>query len=83
MFLLPSKDLSCESIKKRLRLKRVESRRIRVEELLASIRQYIRDDVCANWGSADIRNEVYSYLGAALSDDSDSDDVWLKRSDSD
>ena len=54
----------------RLRQKRVESRQIRVEGLLARIRQDIRDKVRAEWG-------------ATLSDYSDSDDGWLNRSDSD
>ena len=63
---------------KRLRLKRIESRRIRVEELLARIRQDICDEVSANF-----HVPVCNELGAALSNDSDSDDVWLKRSDSD
>ena len=45
----------------RLRLKRVESRQICVEELLAVIRQYIRDKFCDE-------------CGAALYDDSNSDD---------
>ena len=53
---------------KRLLLKSVESRRIRVEDLLARIRQDIRDDIRNEWG-------------AALSDYSD--DGWLDGSDSD
>ena len=62
----------------RLRLKRIESRRIRVEELLAIICQDIRDVVGAN-----VCVPVNNTLGDALSDDPDSDDGWLKRSISD
>ena len=54
----------------RLRLKHVELRRIRVDELIDIIRQEIRDEVCADWGDD-------------LSNDSDSDDGWLNRYDSD
>ena len=61
----------------RLRLKSIESRRIRVEELLVRIRQYIRDEVRAN-----VRVPVNNVLVDALSDDSDSDDGWLMRFDS-
>ena len=53
---------------KRLRLKRVQWRRTRHRELLTIISQDICDKVCAEWG-------------ASLSDDSD--DSWLKGSDSD
>ena len=63
---------------KRLRLKRIESRRIRVEELLARICQDIRDKVRSN-----VLVSVCNELGAALSDYSDSNDGWIKRSDSD
>ena len=59
-------------------MKRIESRRIRVEELLARICQDICDKVRAN-----VRFPVRNELGDALSDDSDSDDGWLERSDSD
>ena len=62
----------------RLRFKRIESRRIRVEELLARIRQDIFDEVRANV-HVPVRNE----FGASLSNDSDSNDGWLERSDSD
>ena len=62
--------LVLQSNNERLRLKRVESRRICVEELLARICQDMCDKVRADWG-------------AALSDDSDYNDGWLKRSDSD
>ena len=51
-----------------LRLKRVECIQTRHRELLARIRQDIRDEVRAEWG-------------AALSDESN--DGWLKGSDSD
>ena len=61
-----------------LRLKRVESRRISVEYLLARIRQAVCDEVHDNVPVA-----VRNYLGAALSDDFDYDDSWLERSDSD
>ena len=62
----------------RLRLKCIESRRIRVEELLAKICQDIREKFCANV-CVPVRNE----LGASLSDNSNSDDGWLERFDSD
>ena len=62
----------------RLRLKCIESRRIRVEELLNRIPQDICDEVRANF-CVPVRNE----LGDALSDDSDSNDGWLERFDSD
>ena len=57
-----------QSNHERLRLKRVEWRQTRHEELLAIIRQDIRDEVHDEWG-------------AALSDGYN--DVWLKGSDSD
>ena len=62
----------------RLRLKRIELKRIRVEEYLARVRQYIRDEVAAN-----VRSPVNNALGDALSNDSDSDDIWLDIYDSD
>ena len=62
----------------RLRLKRIELRRIRVEELLAIICQNIRDKVRSN-----VRVPVNNAFGDALSNDSDSDDGWLDRSNSD
>ena len=61
----------------RLRLKRVEWRLICVKELLTIILQDMCDKVRANVCVA-----VCNDLGAALSDDSDSDDGWLERSDS-
>ena len=61
-----------------LRLKRVESRRIRVEEFPARICQEIRDEVRAN-----VRVPVCNELGAELSNDSNSDDGWIERSVSD
>ena len=64
--------LVLQSNHKRLRLKRVELRRIRVEDFLARICQGIRDEVCANVHVPN-RNE----LGATLSNDSDSDDGLL------
>ena len=59
---------------KRLRLKRIELKRIRFEEFLARIRQDVRDDVAAN-----VRTPVNNALGYALSNYSDSDDGWLDR----
>ena len=44
--------------------------------LLARICLDIHDEVPAN-----VRDEVRANLGAALSNDSDSDDGWLERSD--
>ena len=70
--------LVLQSNHKLLKLKRIELRRIFVEELLARILQGICDEICAN-----VRVPVFNELGAALSDDSDSDDVWLEISDSD
>ena len=61
-----------------LRLKRIELKRICFKELLARIRQYVRGNIAANV-SAPINNS----LGDALSNDSDSDDVWLDIYDSD
>ena len=58
----------------RLRLKRIELKRIRFKELLARIRQDFRDDVSAN-----ARVPVNNTLGDALSNDSDSDDGCLNR----
>ena len=58
----------------RLILKRIELKRIRVEEYLSRIRQDISDEVAAN-----VRAPVNNALGDALSDDSDSDDGWLNR----
>ena len=62
----------------RLKLKRIESRQIRVEELLARIRQDICDKVAAN-----VCAPVNNALCDALSDDSYSEDGWLVRYDSD
>ena len=70
--------LVLRSSHKRLRLKHIESRRIRVEEMLARIRQDIRDEVPTN-----VRVLVLNEFGSALSNDSDSDDGWLERSNSD
>ena len=66
------------SNQKRLRLKKFELKRIRFEELLARIFQDFRDDVATN-----VCSPVNNTLGNALSDDSDSDDGWLDRYDSD
>ena len=57
-------------------LKRIEFKRIRVEEYLARIRQEISDKVASN-----VSAPVNNVLGDALSDDSNSDDVWLDRYD--
>ena len=62
----------------RLRLKRIELKRIRVKEYLARIRQDVSDKVSAN-----VCAPVNNALGHALSDDSDSNDGWLYRYDSD
>ena len=62
----------------RLRLKCIELKRIRFEEYLARIRQDISDKVSAN-----VRILVNNSLVGALYNDSDYDDGWLKRSDSD
>ena len=61
-----------QSNHKRLRLKRIELKHIRFKELLARIRQDVRDDVAAN-----ARVPVDNALGDTLSNDSDSDDGWL------
>ena len=55
-----------------LRLKRIELKRISFEELLARIRQYIRDDISAN-----VCSPVNHALGDASSNDYDSNDGWL------
>ena len=60
-----------------LRLKRFEPRRIRVEELLARIRQDILDEVRSN-----VCDEVRVDLASDLYNDFDSDDGWLERSNS-
>ena len=62
----------------RLRLKHIKSRQIHVEDLFARIRQDIINKVRAN-----VRVPVPNEFGDALSNDSDSDDGWLERSDSD
>ena len=67
-----------QSNHKRLRLKCIELKCIRVEEYLARIRQDVRGDVAAN-----LRVPVNNALDDALSNDSDSNDSWLDRSDSD
>ena len=51
---------------------------MRFEELLALICQDVRDDVAAN-----VRDPNNNALGDALSNDSDSDDSWLDRYNSD
>ena len=66
--------LMLRSNHERLILKRIELKRIRVEEYLSRIRQDISDEVAAN-----VRAPVNNALGDALSDDSDSDDGWLNR----
>ena len=62
----------------RLRLKRIELKRICVGDYLARICQDIRDDVAAN-----LRVPVNNALVDALFNDSDSDDGCLDRYDSD
>ena len=61
----------------RLRLKRIESKCICFEELLARIHQYVCDDVVDNACSP-----ANHALGDALSNDSDSDDGWIDTYDS-
>ena len=63
---------------KHLRLKRIESKRIHVEEYLARIFQEMRDKVHGN-----VFVPVCNKLGADLSNDYASDGGWLERSDSD
>ena len=62
----------------RLRLKRIELKRIRVEEYLARICQDVSDKVALN-----VCSPVNNALGDALSNDSDSNDGWLDTYDSD
>ena len=62
----------------RLRSKRIELKHICVEEYLARICQDVKDEVAAN-----VRAPVNNALGDDLSNDSESDDVWLDRYDSD
>ena len=62
----------------RLRLKRVELKRIRCEESLARIRKYFLDDVLNNACSPD--NHAW---GDASSNDSDSNEGWLNTYNSD
>ena len=54
--------LALRSNHERLRLKRVESRQIRLEELLARIRQDICDKVRAEWGAAPSDDSYDGYL---------------------
>ena len=61
--------LILRSNQERLKLKRIESRRIHVEELCARIRQVVRDEVRAN-----VCAPVNNALGDDLSNDSDYDD---------
>ena len=63
---------------KRLRLNRIELKRIRVKEYLARIRQDVSDEVAAN-----VLSPVNNALGDALSNYSNSDDGWLNRYESD
>ena len=67
-----------QSNHERIRLKRIELKRIRVEEYLARIRQDISDKVATN-----VCAPVNIALVDALSDDSDSDNAWLLRYDTD
>ena len=59
-------------------MKQIELKRIRFEDLLARIRQDVRDNVFAN-----VCSPVNNALGDALSNDSESDDGWLNRYNSD
>ena len=61
-----------QSNHERLRLKRIELKHIRFEELLPRIRQDVRDDVVDN--ACPPANHA---LGDALSNDSDFGDSWL------
>ena len=61
----------------RLRLKRIELKRIRFEQLLDRIRQDVCDDVVDN-----VCSPANHGLGDALSNDSGLDDRWLKTYDS-
>ena len=61
----------------RLRLKRIELKRIRLKEYFAGICQDVRDKVAAN-----LCVPANNALGDALSNDSDSNDGWLDRYDS-
>ena len=70
-------EIVLRSNHERLRLKRIELKRIRVEEYLARVGQDIRDKVAAN-----VCVPVNHDLGAALSNNSDSDDGWIERYDS-
>ena len=63
---------------KQLGRKRIELKRIRFEEYLAIIRQYVSEDVAAN-----VCFPVNNALVDALSNDSDSNDGWLDTYDSD
>ena len=63
---------------KRLRLKLIELKRIRFEELLARICQDVCDNVADN-----VRASVNNALGDDLSNDSDSNDRCLDRYESD
>ena len=62
----------------RLRLKRIELKILRVEEYLDRIRQDVSDEVAAN-----VRAPGNNALDYALSNDSNSDDGWLDRYNSD
>ena len=62
----------------RLRLKQIELKRIRFDELLARICQDVRDDVPTN-----VCAPVNIALGDDLSNDPNSDDGWIDRYDSD
>ena len=61
----------------RLRLKRIELKCFRFEELFAIIWQDVCDNVDAN-----VCSPVNNAFGDALSNDSNSDDGWLDRYDS-
>ena len=67
-----------QSNHERLRLKRIELKRIRFKEYLARICQDVSDGVSAN-----VCAPVSNDLGDALSNDSNSDDGWLDRYESD
>ena len=58
-------------------MKRIELKHIRVEEYLAIVRQDVSDKVAAN-----VRAPINNALGDALPNDSDSDESWLDRYDS-
>ena len=66
----------------RLRLKRVERKRIAHDNHLARIRQDIRDDVAANCACSPVNHALVDAMSPS-SNDFDSNDVWIDTSGSD